>query len=143
MEHDFFNKLQNQDREKLYHIWQKFKNGEKLDGEEKIIGELMALHKEFYSYWDSTDFDYVFSPETDEVNPFLHLMLDNIVMNQITENDPPQSKFTYNKLTARGDSHLEAIHKIASVIAEEIWYIMKEKKPFNKKLYINKLKKLK
>lgn len=143
MDKESLNEVRELSRSQYYDIWQHVKEGKTLEGEEKIIGDLMALHKEFYSYWDSTDFDYEFTPEHNEVNPFMHLMLDTIVMNQITANDPPQTKFTYNKLTARGDSHLEAIHKIASVVVKEIWTIMQEGKPFNEKYYVHKLKELK
>ncbi|MGD8779666.1 MAG: DUF1841 family protein [Ignavibacteria bacterium] len=130
-------------RKEYYEIWQKVKAGEELDGEEKIIGELMEQHEEFYDDWDSTDFDYEYDPEIDEVNPFLHIMMDTIVMKQITTNDPPQTRFTYNKLTARGNSHLEAVHKIATVVANEIWNIMHEEREFDEKSYIWELKQLK
>ncbi|MBU1299704.1 MAG: DUF1841 family protein [Bacteroidetes bacterium] len=129
-------------RENYHNIWQRVKAGEELEGEEKIIGELMKLHKEFYDEWESTDFDYEYNPDT-EINPFLHIMLDTVVMNQITKNDPPQAKFTYNKLTARGHSHLETVHKIAAIIVGEIWDIMKNNRMFDEKGYVAKLKKLK
>ncbi|MFA3783391.1 DUF1841 family protein [Melioribacteraceae bacterium 4301-Me] len=130
-------------RRQYHDIWQRYNAGEPLEEEEKIIAELMAEHEEFYDDWNSTDFDYEYSPEKDEVNPFLHLMIDTVVMNQILANDPPQTRFTYNKLTARGYSHLEAIHEIAAVVVEEIWNILHEKRPFDEKKYVSKLKKLK
>ncbi len=138
-----FNELQSISREHYYDIWQKVKAGEELEGEEKIIGKLMKQHEEFYDDWDSTNFDYQYDPDIDKVNPFLHLVMDTIVMNQITANDPPQTRFTYNKLTARGDSHLDAVHKIASVVVEEIWNIMHDKKKFDLKNFTRKLKQLK
>lgn len=129
-------------RKKYYNIWQLVKAGETLKGEDQIIGELMKQHEEYYSEWESTDFEYEYDPET-EANPFMHIMIDTIVMNQMAKNDPRQTRLTYNKLTARGYSHLEAIHKIDLVIAEEIWEIITNRKVFNENNYITKLKKLK
>jgi hypothetical protein len=129
-------------RKHYYKIWQKYKARETLKGEEKTIVDLMALHKDWYHFWDSTDFDREFDPDT-EINPFIHITLDNIITNQINNRKPEQANFTYNKLTARGDSHLEAIHKIAYVFALEFFPVMKEGKTFNDKRYIWKLKNLK
>lgn len=142
MEHFDLNEIRSLSRESYHDTWLRVKAGKELEGEEKIIGELMRQHEEFYDDWDSTDFDHEYDPDT-EVNPFMHLVMDTIVMNQITNNDPPQTRFTYNKLTARRDSHLDAIHKISYIVAEEIWNIMHDKKAFNEKAYTTKLKKLK
>ncbi|VAX21756.1 hypothetical protein MNBD_IGNAVI01-2198 [hydrothermal vent metagenome] len=128
-------------REQYHDIWERTNAGTLLDEEEKVIGELMKQHKEFYKDWDSTDFDYEYDIDT-EVNPFMHIALDSIVVNQINGNNPKQSRFTYNKLRARGDSHLDAIHKIASVVLENLWEIMKYRKEFNEKKYIKQLKRI-
>lgn len=133
MQNNFLTEMREHSRERYYEIWQKVKAGEELEGEEKIIGELMEQHEEYYEHWDSTNFNYEYDPEKDEVNPFMHLMLDTIVMKQLTANEPKQTKFIYNKLTAQGDTHLEAIHKIAYIAAEQIWEIMQEGKEFNEK----------
>lgn len=79
----------------------------------------MKQHQEFYKDWDSTDFDYEYDIDT-EVNPFMHISLYSIVVNQINSKNPKQTGFTYNKLRAQGDSNLEAIHKITSVVLENI-----------------------
>ncbi len=131
-----------ENRKHYYEIWQKYKAKEALEEEESTIAELMALHKEWYHFWESTDFDYKFTPEVDEFDPFLHIVFDTVIMNQINIRDPEQVRFTYNKLTARGDSHLEAIHKIALILTEEFFPVMKHGKEFNNKRYVRKLKEL-
>jgi hypothetical protein len=131
-----------QNRKRYYEIWQKYKNKEQLEGEENTIAELMALHKDWYHFWESTDFDYKFTPDVDGFDPFLHVTMDTIIMNQINSREPEQASFTYNKLTARGDSHLEAIHKMAYMFTEEFFPVMKYGKTFNNKRYRRKLKEL-
>ena len=129
-------------REHLHAIWQSYKAGEMLEGEDKVTAELMDLHPEYYDDWNSTNFDREFDPEND-VNPFLHITFDIIIMNQINANDPPQAKFTYNKLVARGYNHIEVIHRMGSILLEEYWGVMNLGKSFNVKSYSRKLKNLK
>ena len=106
-----------------------------LDEEEQVIDELMKQHGEFYKDWVSKEFSYEYNIDT-EVTLFLHTTLDSIVVNQINSNSPKQTRFTYNKLRDQGDSYLETIHKIASIVLENIWDIMKLGMEFNKKKYI-------
>lgn len=134
--------LKSENRKLYYEIWQKYKANEELEGEESTIAGLMALHKDCYDYWESTDFDREFDPDT-EFDPYLHITFDTIIMNQINAGDPEQARFTYNKLIARGDSHLEVIHKMAYVFVDELFPVIKHKKEFNNKRYIRKLKELK
>ncbi|NLT49564.1 MAG: DUF1841 family protein [Ignavibacteria bacterium] len=132
-----------ENRRMYYEIWQRYKAGEELEGEEKTTAELMAQHTDWYDFWESTDFDKEFDPETNEFNPFLHLVFDTIITNQINENSPKQARFTYNKLTARGYSHLDAIHRMAGIFLEEFFPVMKYGKVFNEEAYASKLKGLK
>lgn len=78
-----------------------------------------------------------------DFNPYVHIAFDTIVMNQIDNNDPPQTRFTYNKLTAWGYSHLEAIHEIAKIFLKEFYIMQKSNKDINVKRYAGRLKELK
>jgi hypothetical protein len=125
-------------RKILAEIWRKYKNNEELNAEEGNIAGLMALHKDWFHYWES--------PETfdnPDLNPYLHIAFDTIIMNQVDNNEPAQARFTYNKLTSRGVSHLETIHKMALVLTEEIFISGKSGKPLNVRRYSQKLKELK
>ena len=51
------NQLNAFSREQYHSIWERINAGALLDEEEKVIGELMKQHKEFYKDWDSTDLD--------------------------------------------------------------------------------------
>ncbi len=128
-------------REHFHFIWNAINSGDELEGEDKVIGELMQQHPEFYDDWNSTDFGYKYDPES-EVNPFLHISLDAIVVNQLNNNDPKQTRITYNKLRREGDSHLDAVHKIAAVLVDEIWNIMRCGREFDERRYVRKLKRL-
>ncbi len=64
------------------------------------------------------------------------------VENQIKNNNPPETKETLKRLMKMGDSRQEAIRKIAVVMVEEIYDMMKNSEVFNQERFVNKLEKL-
>ena len=78
----------------------------------------------------------------DETNPQLGEEMKNVVMNQIRQNDPPETKQTYDRLINEGFPEDKAIRQLALVVAAEIYDVMKSKKPFNQERYIERLKNL-
>jgi len=66
-----------------------------------------------------------------------------VVRNQIKNNEPPETKETLVRLMKAGNSRREAIRKIAAVVTEEIYDILKNKEVFNRERFVSKLKKLK
>ena len=125
-----------------HNIWQRYKSGEQLEGEDKLIGELLTLHTDWYPYWESTNFDHDFNPDTDKNNPYFHIVLDTYVMNLIHNEGFAEAKITYKRLIDNGDTQLEAIHKMGFESMFEILNFVFFKK-FSLKRYIGRLKKLK
>ena len=78
----------------------------------------------------------------DEMNPQLGEEMKNVVRNQIRQNDPPETKQTYDRLIQEGFPEDEVIRKLAVVVAAEIYDVMKSQKPFNQERYIKRLDKL-
>ncbi len=64
------------------------------------------------------------------------------VENQIKNNNPPETKETLKRLMKMGDSRQEAIRKIAVVMVEEIYDMMKNHEVFNQERFVNKFEKL-
>ena len=64
------------------------------------------------------------------------------INNQIQGNDPPETKQTYDRLMKEIRNHDEVMKYIGVVMMAEILDILKSKKPFNKKRYIERLNKL-
>lgn len=135
--------LQKFSRIHIFDIWSRAKLGEPLEGEEEVVAELMQLHTDFHDTWDNADklLEHEYDPDKD-VNPFLHIAIDTIIVNQITQNDPPEVNRAYDRLCKRGTSRLDAIHMIDSVFTEELWPVLKYNRPFNNESYIKKVKKL-
>ncbi|MBU0485410.1 MAG: hypothetical protein KKB30_12975 [Proteobacteria bacterium] len=64
-------------------------------------------------------------------NPRIKAMILEVVANQIRENDPPETKRTYNRLIQEGHSDEDARCLIGSVVAIEVFDILKKKEAFN------------
>jgi hypothetical protein len=64
------------------------------------------------------------------------------INNQIKSNNPPETKQTYDRLMKEMNGHEEVMKYIGVVMMAEILDILKNKKPFNKKRFIQRLNKL-
>ncbi|PVD51104.1 hypothetical protein DC498_16965 [Terrimonas sp.] len=65
-----------------------------------------------------------------------------IVENQLKNNDPPETKQTYDRLLKSGITEEDTRIYIGQCEAVEIFDIMKYQRPFNKKRFIENLNKL-
>jgi len=75
-------------------------------------------------------------------NPHLQESILEVVDNQIRDNNPPESKQTYERLLNEGHSEIEAKKLIGCVVAAEIFYTMKNNEVFNIKRFVASLNKL-
>jgi len=64
------------------------------------------------------------------------------INNQIRNNNPPETKQTYDRLMKKIKNHDEVMKYIGVVMMAGILGILKSRKPFNKKRYIGRLNKL-
>ncbi|MDA3861939.1 MAG: hypothetical protein PF445_12020 [Melioribacteraceae bacterium] len=61
------------------------------------------------------------------------------IENQIAENEPPETKLTFNRLIKSGFSDFETKQLIGQCVAIEIFGILKNSKTFDEKRYLNNL----
>ena len=64
------------------------------------------------------------------------------VEEQISTNNPKETKVTYQKLIHKGDTPRKAKEKIANIIYIETMAIIKTQQPFNRARYIRNLERL-
>ena len=62
-----------------------------------------------------------------------------IVDNQIRDNDPPATRETFNRLVNEGAPKALAKERIAAVVSEEIYDVLKHHLPYNAERYSRKL----
>ena len=105
--------------------------GEQLNDDDRRRAEAMAEHSEYAHLWDRLDRRSDAEITKDGANPILHITMHAAIESQIAGGEPPEVVQTVAALERRGLSHHEAVHRVASVLTGEIWYVMHSKRPFN------------
>lgn len=59
-----------------------------------------------------------------------------VVENQIRDNDPPETRQTFERLKREGHSPEEARRLIGSVVAIELFHIMRDHREFDRKRFV-------
>ena len=72
----------------------------------------------------------------------LRQQLIEVINTQISENNPPETKLTYDRLMKQFKDHDEVMRHIGCVIVAEIFDVLKKKEPYNKERYVEKLNNL-
>lgn len=100
-------------------------------------------HKEYHGTWERAGelANYEYNPET-EVNPFLHIAIHATIENQIATNTPEDVAIALESLRAKGESHHDAVHRIGTLLMEEILGTMKHKETFDEQRYVQNLRKI-
>ncbi len=83
-----------------------------------------------------------FSNQAPEYNPVLQAAIYEVVDNQIQELNPPQTKQTFDRLVAEGNSPQEARRLISCVVVSEIFDVLKKSEPYNEARYVTALNRL-
>ncbi|MEO8347002.1 MAG: DUF1841 family protein [Betaproteobacteria bacterium] len=118
-----FNPSRDEARRFLNGAWAKQRAQQPLTALEKIAADLIALHPEYHATFDYPDrhVERDFSPETGDINPFLHLSLHLAVAEQLAIDQPPGIRAQFERLRAsRGDEHA-ALHAVLECLGEVIW----------------------
>ena len=77
-----------------------------------------------------------------EENPHLKSAILEVVENQLRENNPPETRQTFDRLVSEGHSEEEAKKLIGCVVTSEIFDVLKKQEPFNPQRFVKALNKL-
>jgi hypothetical protein len=77
-----------------------------------------------------------------DFNPVLQATYLEVVDNQLKANDPPETRQTYERLKSQGYNDRDARILVASAIAAETYYIMRDGTPFNQERFLRNLNRL-
>ncbi|HMG91683.1 MAG TPA: hypothetical protein VK589_16610 [Chryseolinea sp.] len=77
-----------------------------------------------------------------ESNEKLREQIFKIIKNQLKDNNPPETKATYERLRKQGFDDFQTRQMLGQCIAVELFEILKFKKPFNRERYIKHLMEL-
>ena len=76
------------------------------------------------------------------VNPRLHVAMHQMVANQLLANDPPETWQTVQRLAGRGYDWHNIMHMIASLVAHDVYGVLKEHRQPDPAAYARRLNEL-
>ena len=74
-----------------------------------------------------------------ETNEKIREQIFEIIKNQIRDNDPPETKATFERLRKHGFDDFQTKQMIGQCLAVELFDVMKFGKPYNNERYIKNL----
>ncbi|WP_117880213.1 hypothetical protein [Aureibaculum luteum] len=74
-----------------------------------------------------------------ETNDKLREQIFEIIKNQLTNSDPPETKITFDRLRKQGFDDFQTRQMIGQCLAVELFDVMKFGKPYDNERYINNL----
>jgi hypothetical protein len=77
-----------------------------------------------------------------KINEELREQIFGIIENQIRDNDPPETKATFDRLRKQGLDDFQIRQLIGQCVLLEIYDVLKSRKPFNQDRYVENLNKL-
>lgn len=122
-----FNPSREQVRVFFCESWRKHRERLVLEGAEATAADLIEQHPEYHALLENpqTAVEQEFTPESGQMNPFLHLSLHLAIADQISIDQPPGIRAAYHKLRARLDVH-QAEHAILECLGETLWRAQRE-----------------
>lgn len=78
-----------------------------------------------------------------KTNLRLKAIILEVVENQLRDSSIPETKETFSRLIASGYDEQTVKEMIGAVVVDDLYYILKDKKEFDKEKYVEKLRKLK
>ena len=127
--------------QRLHLIWQAAQIGGDLEGEDALLAQIMREHTEWQSIWERLDRLSDAEVAAGGVNPVMHVLIHQTILNQINGALPAVGKI-YEGLLAAGVSRHEAIHRIGTAFTERLWEVLHDQCPFDEAKYLQNLKQL-
>jgi hypothetical protein len=134
-----FNPSRDEVRRFFFGTWSRYRRGEPLSPLENIALEAMLLHPEYHPLLDEGEknLEREFTPESGQLNPFLHLSLHVTVEEQLSIDQPRGLRAEYERLLARCGSEHDAKHAVLECLGETIWQAQRTGSPPDENAYLD------
>lgn len=121
--------------------WRKMQTKRPLDTLEQQVARVLEEHPEYHRALGDPEraLNRDYSPETGEVNPFLHLSLHLGLREQIATDRPAGIRDVYRRLSLRGGSHA-AEHLMMDQLAEALWAAQRNGRTPDEQAYLEALR---
>lgn len=132
-----FNPSREQVRRFFCDAWSKHLNRLPLVGAEVTAVDIISRHPEYQELLSHTEaaLDKDWTPEGGETNPFLHLSLHLAIHEQISIDQPPGIRASYQALLLRTDAH-DAEHVLLECLGETIWKAQRQGSTMDAQAYL-------
>lgn len=133
-----FNPSREQVRRFFCEAWRKHRARQILEGAEVTAAALIEQHPEYHALLEDADaaVDQEFTPESGQMNPFLHLSLHLAIADQISIDQPPGIRAAYQALRQRREVH-DAEHAILECLGEALWRAQQSGGAIDAELYLD------
>ena len=135
-----FDPSREQVRELFFGAWRKYRAGGPLAGIEALALELILLHPEYHAMLGEPE-KYRDRDYTDEGNPFLHLSLHFALEEQLSIDQPPSIRSSYEKMLFKFKDRHTAMHEALECLAETVWRAQRDKAAPDAVAYLSCLEK--
>jgi hypothetical protein len=139
---DPYREMKTLTRQRLRLVWERAQLNVPFAGEEARLARAMREHPEYGDLWERLDELPDEEIERGGVNPILHVAVHSTIENQIAGGEPKEVRRVVEALIRQGLSRHEAIHRVGSVLSEEIAHVLKRDRPFDEPGYVRKLRQL-
>ena len=122
--------------------WEMGESGEFLEDEDARLVQAMRDHPEYADLWGRLGELSDEQIQRDGTNPILHITIHQTIENQIAIGKPKETAQTVEALMQQGLSRHEAIHRVGTVLADEIFHILKDERLFDEAGFVRRLQRL-
>lgn len=138
----FYGEERQDHRQVLFAVWKKQQDGFPLEPMEKKIWHVINNHPEYHKIFEDEEkfLDKDFQTTLGETNPFLHLSLHLVLLEQIQTNQPHGITKLFQQAVERYMDVHEAEHCIMNSIALALHEVFQEQKQFDEKAYLKRIK---
>lgn len=137
-----FNPSREQARRFFFDTWAKYRQGEALSGLEQTALEVLLLHPEYHAMLADPNayLDRHYTPDSGDLNPFLHLALHLAVAEQLSIDQPVGIRAAFDVLRERVGSQHDALHAVLECLGETLWQAQRQGLPPDEHAYLDCLR---
>lgn len=137
-----FNPSRDQVRSFLFEVYRKLKANELLTPLETHTADIVKRHPEYHDILgrpeDFKERDW--TPESGQMNPFLHLSLHLAILEQLSIDQPQGIRALHTALLTRGLDEHGAEHIILDALAETLWASQKSGHAMDPEVYLARIR---
>ncbi len=137
-----FNPSREQVRRFFSETWDKYRLGAPLAGAEQQALDAILLHPEYHDLLTRPDesVQAEYTPETGQMNPFLHLSLHLAIEEQLAIDQPAGIRAEFQRILREAEDRHEALHKVLECLGESIWQAQRNGAPLDGTSYLDCLR---